>query len=102
VLSLDVGRWRPRRGDHPIEAVIADPPRSGLGRSGAAAVVGARASRIVLVSCDPASLGRDTALLRRAGYHLASVALIDAFPHTPHVETVSRFDSGADESVASG
>ena len=99
VLSLDVGRWRPRRGDHPIEAVIADPPRSGLGRPGVAAVVGARASRIVLVSCDPASLGRDTALLRRAGFHLASVAIIDAFPHTPHVETVSRFDSGAAESV---
>ncbi|MDQ1394122.1 MAG: hypothetical protein QOF30_3099 [Acidimicrobiaceae bacterium] len=102
VLSLDVARWRPRRSDHPVDAVIADPPRSGLGRSGAAAVVGARARRIVLVSCDPASLGRDTALLRRAGYYLASVAVIDAFPHTPHVETVSRFERGSDERIAGG
>jgi tRNA/tmRNA/rRNA uracil-C5-methylase (TrmA/RlmC/RlmD family) len=100
VLSLDVDKWRPRRGDHPIEAVVADPPRSGLGRSGSSAVVGARSPRIVLVSCDPASLGRDTALLRRAGYNLASVAVIDAFPHTSHVETVSRFDRGAKESIA--
>jgi 23S rRNA (uracil1939-C5)-methyltransferase len=46
----------------------------------------------VLVSCDPASLARDTALLATAGYRLVSVALVDAFPHTFHVETVSRFD----------
>jgi tRNA/tmRNA/rRNA uracil-C5-methylase (TrmA/RlmC/RlmD family) len=102
VLALDVARWRPRRSDHPVDAVVADPPRSGLGKAGAAAVVRARAPRIVLVSCDPASLGRDTALLRGAGYVLASVAVIDAFPHTPHVETVSRFERGAEESVPGG
>jgi 23S rRNA (uracil1939-C5)-methyltransferase len=44
------------------------------------------------VSCDPASLARDTLLLSAAGYRLASVCLVDAFPHTAHVETVSRFD----------
>ncbi len=50
------------------------------------------ASRVVLVSCDPASLARDCVLLREAGYALVSVLLVDAFPHTFHVETVSRFD----------
>ena len=92
IVETDVGRWRLRRGDPPVGAVIADPPRPGLGRPGVAALVATRTPRLVLVSCDPASLGRDTALLRDAGYTLASVALVDAFPHTFHVETVSRFD----------
>ncbi len=96
VVASDVGRWRPRRGDLAVDVVVADPPRPGLGRVGVDSVVAVRPARIVLVSCDPASLGRDAALLRQAGYHLASVALVDAFPHTFHVETVSRFDVGGE------
>ncbi|MDQ1427520.1 MAG: hypothetical protein QOK39_996 [Acidimicrobiaceae bacterium] len=92
IVVSDVARWRPKRRDGRIDVVIADPPRTGLGRPGVAAVVAARAPRVVLVSCDPASLGRDAALLREAGYNLESVALVDSFPHTFHVETVSRFD----------
>ncbi len=92
IVASDVGRWRLRRGEPPVDVLIADPPRPGLGRIGVDAVVAARAPRVVLVSCDPASLGRDAALLRQAGYHLESVALVDAFPHTFHVETVSRFE----------
>ena len=88
VVASEVGRRRPRAAD----VVVADPARPGLGRPGVGFVAPTGASRLVLVSCDPASLARDTALLARAGYHLASVALVDAFPHTFHVETVSRFD----------
>ena len=88
VVCSEVGRWRPRRAD----VVVADPSRTGLGRPGVGAVVATGAGRLVLVSCDPASLGRDTALLAHEGYRLTSVALVDAFPHTFHVETVSRFD----------
>jgi len=47
---------------------------------------------MVVVSCDPASLARDAVLLAAAGYRLTSVALVDAFPHTFHVEVVARFD----------
>jgi 23S rRNA (uracil1939-C5)-methyltransferase len=72
--------------------VVADPARSGLGRPGVGAVVATGAPRLVLVSCDPASLARDTVLLGATGYSLTSVALVDAFPHTFHTETVSRFD----------
>ena len=88
VAGVEVGRWRP----HPADVVVADPARSGLGRPGVAALAATGAARIVLVSCDPASLARDSVLLRQAGYALASVLLVDAFPHTFHVETVSRFD----------
>jgi 23S rRNA (uracil1939-C5)-methyltransferase len=88
VVASEVGRWRPG----PADVVVADPARSGLGRPGVGFVSGTGAPRLVLVSCDPASLARDTTLLAEAGYRLDSVALVDAFPDTFHVETVSRFD----------
>ena len=93
VVVSEVGRWRPTgKRASPVDVVVADPSRPGLGRPGVAALVALAAPRLVLVSCDPASLGRDTALLAGAGYRLVSVAMVDAFPHTFHVETVSRFD----------
>lgn len=91
VVAVEVGRWDAARGG-PADLVVADPARSGLGRPGVAALVAAGAPRMVVVSCDPASLARDTVLLGAAGYRLTSVALVDAFPHTFHVEAVARFD----------
>jgi 23S rRNA (uracil1939-C5)-methyltransferase len=88
VVSVEMARWRP----HAADVVVADPARSGLGRPGVGALAATGAPRLVLVSCDPASLARDSVLLDEAGYALVSVQLVDAFPHTFHVETVSRFD----------
>ncbi|MET0729266.1 MAG: TRAM domain-containing protein [Acidimicrobiales bacterium] len=88
IIKADVARWRPSRAD----VVVADPPRAGLTKSGVAAVVATHAERLVLVSCDPAAFGRDARLLAEAGYSLRSTTLIDLFPHTSHVELVSRFD----------
>jgi len=88
VVASEVGRWKPR----PADVVVADPARSGLGRPGVAVVTATEAPRIILVSCDPASLARDTVLLAAEGYALTSLRLVEAFPHTFHVETVSRFD----------
>ena len=93
VVVSEVGRWKPTgKRASTVDVVLADPSRPGLGKPGVAALVALDAPRLVLVSCDPASLGRDVALLAAAGYQLADVALVDAFPHTFHVETVSRFD----------
>lgn len=80
--------WRPT----PAELVVADPSRDGMGRAGVAAAVGTGARRVVLISCDVASLGRDSTLLADAGYRVTSVTPIDMFPHTPHVEVLSVFD----------
>jgi 23S rRNA (uracil1939-C5)-methyltransferase len=88
VVCSDVARWHPRR----MGIVVADPPRSGLGRGGVRAVSATRAARVALVSCDAAALGRDVRLLGGAGYELVSSTLVDVFPHTPHVEVVSRFE----------
>ncbi len=72
--------------------LVAYPPRAGLGRAGTSAVVATRAHRLALVSCDAGALGRDVRLLGQAGYRLVDATLVDLFPHTPHVEVVSRFD----------
>ena len=88
VISQPVEGWR----TSPAAVVVADPARSGLGRQGVQKVVATGAARVVLVSCDAGSLGRDAAALVLAGYaHVESVVL-DLFGHTGHVEVVSRFD----------
>jgi 23S rRNA (uracil1939-C5)-methyltransferase len=71
--------------------VIADPSRPGLGKPGVRALVGAGATVLVLVSCDPVSLARDAALLHSHGYCHESTDVIDLFPGTHHVEAVTRF-----------
>lgn len=88
VVRSDVARWRPQRAD----LVVADPSRKGLGRRGVGVVAATGARRVVLVSCDAISLGRDAGQLVRAGYALTSVTAVDLFPHTFHVEVVSVFD----------
>jgi len=88
VVGADVTQWSPT----PADLVIADPSRTGLGRAGVATVVGSGARRLVLVSCDAASLGRDVGLLRGAGFAPSAITLVDMFPHTFHVEVVSVFD----------
>lgn len=76
------------------DLVVADPSRAGLGRQGADAVAGSNAGRVVLVSCDVASLGRDAGLLTGHGYRLESVTPIDMFPQSRHIEAVSVFRPG--------
>lgn len=91
IVRASMTSWRPSHAD----AVVADPARAGLGRDAVVAIAATGASRVVLVSCDPAALGRDTALLTTAGYRFEHTTLIDLFPQTPHIEAVSVFERGA-------
>lgn len=90
VVRGEVGGWHVPAGVE-VDVVIADPARSGLGKPGVGALARAGAPVLVLVSCDPASLGRDAKLLAHAGYHHERTEVVDTFPHTTHVEAVSRF-----------
>ncbi len=99
VVRAPVARWRPE--GPPPGAIVADPPRAGLGADGVAALVAADAPRIVLVSCDAAAFARDAGLLAEAGHERVSTTLVDLFPHTPHVELVSRFDRVGSSGAAS-
>lgn len=91
VIRSRMERWRYQPDRHPVEAVVADPARSGLGRDAARRLAATGASVIALVSCDPGALARDTTLLDEFGYGLDGVTTLDLFSHTSHVETVSRF-----------
>ncbi len=73
------------------DAVVLDPPRSGLSRDALDAIVELMPERIIYVSCDPATLARDGKRLQRANYNLDTVTPIDLFPQTYHIESVSRW-----------
>ena len=69
--------------------VLADPPRTGLGKRVVAELLRLKPPRLVIVSCDPATLARDLAGLTGGGYRTERLTLVDLFPQTAHVETVT-------------
>jgi tRNA/tmRNA/rRNA uracil-C5-methylase (TrmA/RlmC/RlmD family) len=87
VVSAPIEHLRAPRAD----VVVADPSRAGLGRAGVHVLASAGAPRFVLVSCDPASAGRDAALLGGVGYRPVESVVVDLFPHTHHTEVVTHF-----------
>ena len=74
-------------GVHP-DVVVVDPPRKGLSADTIEALHRMAPRRIVYVSCDPATLARDVALLKQHGYELKTAQAADLFPRCAHVETV--------------
>lgn len=72
---------------HP-DVIVVDPPRKGLGEDVIAAIARMTPERVVYVSCDPATLGRDVKRFAQAGYILQTATAVDMFPRTRHVETV--------------
>ena len=91
IVEAEVATWAPAPDLGRPAVVIADPARTGLGRRVVASLTALAAPVLVLVSCDPGSLGRDAALLLAAGYDLDDVQILDLFPHTFHVEVVTRW-----------
>jgi tRNA/tmRNA/rRNA uracil-C5-methylase (TrmA/RlmC/RlmD family) len=75
------------------DAVVVDPPRTGLGAALARALAAAAGTaRIVYVSCAPATLARDLAVLAEEGFRLARVVGFDLFPQTAHVEALALLE----------
>ena len=71
------------------EVMIIDPPRAGMHQDVLSRVLEIGAERIVYVSCNPATLARDLALMQEH-YHVAEIQPVDMFPHTYHIECVAR------------
>jgi 23S rRNA (uracil1939-C5)-methyltransferase len=74
-----------------FDAVLLDPPRTGAPAAVRAAAQ-LQAGRIVYVSCDAPTLGRDTKALSQAGYRLVRAQPLDLFPQTAHFEIVATFE----------
>ena len=70
------------------DVIILDPPRKGCGEDLLKTAAQMEPQRIVYVSCDPATLARDCAVLKTLGYEAIKAAPVDMFPRTGHVETV--------------
>jgi 23S rRNA (uracil1939-C5)-methyltransferase len=77
----------PRRAD----VLIVDPPRTGMSRDALEGVIRLQPPRVIYVSCDVATLARDSKRLVESGYTMDQVQAFDLFPNTPHVETVISF-----------
>jgi tRNA/tmRNA/rRNA uracil-C5-methylase (TrmA/RlmC/RlmD family) len=76
------------------DVVVLDPPRSGLAKRVAEALVRRRPRRLVYVSCDAATLARDLKILLAGGFALGETRVFDLFPMTEHVELVASLDLG--------
>ena len=70
------------------DVITVDPPRKGLSPEVISSVAGMDPKRVVYVSCDPATLGRDIKIFAGFGYKAVRAVAVDMFPATCHVETV--------------
>ncbi|URL02176.1 23S rRNA (uracil(1939)-C(5))-methyltransferase RlmD [Avibacterium sp. 20-126] len=71
--------------------ILLDPPRAGAAFA-IPFLAELKAEKIVYVSCNPATLVRDAEMLLQAGYQVKQVAMIDMFPNTGHLESISLFE----------
>ena len=97
-LHQDVETFTGRSQSAPVtpDVLILDPPRTGLSKAALEGAIRLRARQIIYVSCDVATLARDSRKLLDAGYAIQAVDAFDLFPNTPHVETVVRFEDVRD------
>jgi 23S rRNA (uracil1939-C5)-methyltransferase len=73
---------------HP-DAILVDPPRAGLDRQVLDGILAQGVPWLVYISCDPATLARDSKRLVAGGYRLDSITPFDLFPQTYHIESIS-------------
>ncbi|NPD49314.1 23S rRNA (uracil(1939)-C(5))-methyltransferase RlmD [Klebsiella aerogenes] len=76
---------------HGFDKILLDPARAGA-PSVMAHIIKLAPRRVVYVSCNPATLARDSEALLQAGYCIQRLAMLDMFPHTGHLESIVLFE----------
>ncbi|MCA1052736.1 MULTISPECIES: 23S rRNA (uracil(1939)-C(5))-methyltransferase RlmD [Priestia] len=71
------------------DVIVVDPPRKGCDEALLNTIIEMKPKKVVYVSCGPATLARDLAILEKGGYETVEVQPVDMFPHTTHVENVA-------------
>ena len=89
--NVPAATWSGRPPADVPDTVVLDPPREGADRFHLTAAIRAR-RRIVYVSCDPQTLGRDARHLKADGFPLVQAVALDLMPQTFHVEVVATFE----------
>ncbi len=74
------------------DVIVADPPRSGIGSEAINGIIAQGATSLAYISCDPATMARDGKQLAARGYRLAGITLVDMFPQTYHIESISLWE----------
>jgi 23S rRNA (uracil1939-C5)-methyltransferase len=74
--------------DKHYDAIVLDPPRTGAMPAVINGITLSAPKKIIYISCNPATLARDAAIIREGGYELEHLAAYDMFPQTSHVESV--------------
>ena len=74
-----------------IGTIVLDPPRAGIAPKTLRKVIDLGADRIVYISCNPSTQARDTETLQSMGYIIDKLSLVDQFPHTSHIESITKF-----------
>lgn len=92
--AADVGKFLKEYPDYngKIKTIVLDPPRGGIAPKTLDKVIAIDAERIVYVSCNPATQSRDIEILKKGGYRLDKISLVDQFPHTSHIESIALFN----------
>ena len=75
------------------DVVVVDPPRAGCDKKVLETFAAMRPEKIVYVSCNPATLARDLAILAELNYRTKKIQPVDMFPFTSHVESVAQLIS---------
>ena len=76
-----------------FDAVIIDPPRSGMESAVCKWLCKNKAGIVKSLSCDPSTHARDAKYLVKSGYNLAKLYLLDFYPQTSHIESLAYFES---------
>lgn len=96
--AMSGARWiRTPASKNEFDAVIIDPPRSGMEKEVAAWLCSRKIPLILSVSCDPVTHARDAAKLVQAGYKLEKLTLLDFYPQTSHIESFALFTRAEQE-----
>ena len=76
-----------------FDLIILDPPRAGA-REAASLIPELGPKKIVYVSCDPMTLARDLAIMKKKGYEVRRSRPVDMFPQTYHIESITLLEVG--------
>lgn len=89
IFQGDVGTLLPQvLSNHPPQAIMVDPPRSGLDQKAIQHLLEVKAPKLTYISCNPSTQAANLEMLIKEGYCLTSIQPVDQFPQTIHVENI--------------